>query len=1159
MKNICNHDRTSVVKFLELRHFLLCAGIGMAGLFLAADTAAGAGISAVWANEGGDKVAREELRVGNPNGRKVLNSCWNGTNIMIFGAKNEVVNFNLVIEAATQSATNVSVSFNMLTGPSNAVIQSAAVTSNGVFNWVGRNIELFYVRYLQIKGLSMMGNYDPRQSEFCVPARLRRPCGADGQALPGTTWQDRPDHDKFYPAIAVPLELVPTFTIAAGQNQSIWVDIYIPKGAVPGLYSGNLVVHEQGSADLPVPVQLTVYAFSLPDTPNAETMLTYTQANIDDRYLGSNNVYLDSATPLGQRGLLIQDRHHMLAHRHRISLMYDDKTIMGAGDSYYSNIPPVHSIGQLQGTLFTATNGYDGPGVNTPNGVMAIGNYASFSTDPQTSWSNADAVVSWFDQNAPDTTYFEYLIDEAPTGELVIANTWAQWIKNDPGIGKRLKSFLTMDIAKGILYAPDANIVCFTWCIVPPPQTPQTAQADADTILSTPGRELYCYNGERPANGAFITEEDGVALRVNPWAQFKKHISRYFYWESTYYYDFQVSGRYPNLFQDACTFGYESGEDPSLGESGYAHSNGDGVLFYPGTDTRYPQDSYGVDGPFASLRLKYWRRGIQDVDYLTMAANVDPAAVQQIVNSVIPDVLWEVGDPLTEVSWSTDPDVWEAARAQLAAIIARKIAPVVIGAEATGIVGNSFAFNIIASNNPTGYAALNLPAGLSVNATNGVISGTPTATGTVAVTISATNETGSGSATLTLTINPVLVPVITSSTNATATAGIPFRYDITATNYPTSFGATNLPPGLSIYKNTYAIMGTPASAGTNNIAISAANIAGSGTAVVVLTVYLPPLPVITSSNTATGTVGAWFSYDITATNPVTSFGAPNLPAGLALDPNSGIITGRPETDGTNDVTITASNAAGIATVTLTLTIAPRPPKGPYLGTPWPIPGLVEAENYNTGGEGVSYHDSDPGNNGGEYRNDDVDISSGGSGYAVGWTYGGEWLEYTVNVARPGTYKLSASVASALSGGSFNIEFNGVDATGPITVPNTGGWGSFTSVSTNVTLSAGTQVMRLVMDGSGIVGNFDWISFAGAGEVIKFVQAGMSVGSTNCCLGWSGATDVTNNFAMYRRTNLLAGSWQLVAPGIVRSGTGTNMWIDTNLFPQAFYRVAVPMQ
>jgi hypothetical protein len=53
--------------------------------------------------------------------------------------------------------------------------------------------------------------------------------------------------------------------------------------------------------------------------------------------------------------------------------------------------------------------------------------------------------------------------------------------------------------------------------------------------------------------------------------------------------------------------------------------------------------------------------------------------------------------------------------------------------------------------------------------------------------------------------------------------------------------------------------------------------------------------------------------------------------------------------------------------------------------------------------------------------------------------------------------------------------------------------------------------------------------------------------------------VTNNFAMYRRTNLLAGSWQLVAPGIVRSGTGTNMWIDTNLFPQAFYRVAVPMQ
>ena len=114
-----------------------------------------------------------------------------------------------------------------------------------------------------------------------------------------------------------------------------------------------------------------------------------------------------------------------------------------------------------------------------------------------------------------------------------------------------------------------------------------------------------------------------------------------------------------------------------MGETGGNYLNGDGVLFYPGTDVRYPEDSYGINGPFASLRLKHWRRGIQDVDYLTLAATIDPASTEEIVNTIIPRVLWEYGvsdpgDPtwvLTDISWSNDPDIWENARAKLADII----------------------------------------------------------------------------------------------------------------------------------------------------------------------------------------------------------------------------------------------------------------------------------------------------------------------------------------------------------------------------------------------------------------------------------------------------------------------------------------------------------
>ncbi len=87
--------------------------------------------------------------------------------------------------------------------------------------------------------------------------------------------------------------------------------------------------------------------------------------------------------------------------------------------------------------------------------------------------------------------------------------------------------------------------------------------------------------------------------------------------------------------------------------------------------------SHGVLGPFASLRLKHWRRGIQDVDYLTMAAAVDATRTAEILNQMIPKILWEYGandrsDPtwvLTDISWSIDPDQWEEARAALADII----------------------------------------------------------------------------------------------------------------------------------------------------------------------------------------------------------------------------------------------------------------------------------------------------------------------------------------------------------------------------------------------------------------------------------------------------------------------------------------------------------
>ena len=199
--------------------------------FITAVHPAHAVVSGVWADNGEDKVTRDELRAFS--GADVANSVWTGNGVSLFGAKNEVISFNLVLEAAGAGASNVSVSFDTLTGPGGTLIHSGSASGNGVFNWVGRNIELFHIGYLEIKGLSRLC-YNATYDERHVPKRFRRPWTGEGDGA--GTWADRSDHNKFYPDIAVPLELVRQFTIAADTNQSIWADIYIPKAATPGIY-----------------------------------------------------------------------------------------------------------------------------------------------------------------------------------------------------------------------------------------------------------------------------------------------------------------------------------------------------------------------------------------------------------------------------------------------------------------------------------------------------------------------------------------------------------------------------------------------------------------------------------------------------------------------------------------------------------------------------------------------------------------------------------------------------------------------------------------------------------------------------------------------------------------------------------------------------------
>ncbi len=430
----------------------------------------------------------------------------------------------------------------------------------------------------------------------------------------------------------------------AQSNQSIWIDTYIPSNSKTGTYAQTLALSIDGVV-VELPITFTIYSATLPDKPSinavGELYRTYYQEGAGTDI--SSQAWRD-----------MSQCYQKFAHQHRMVFIERIPKLLSEQqlDHYASTIEP-----SMTGDLFDPSSGYTGPGANTPVTVWRTPWPQTINADtidglsePEierfeelaTQWNNLVIDRQW-----PDNDYYAYVFDEVDG-----PSNFGDGIESRDDYITRIHAQIA-DVQASIDSGTDTVPIDLLWTSHSNPASwqgnpeqdltgvirlwaPNAGAADTKFLQERMqhGDKAWFYHFGHPAVGAHSINSSGIEMRTWGVIGARYGFQGQFMWALNLGND-DLPFREPQFHPD---------EDRS----------GNGVMVYPGNQL----NKIGFEkspGPIASMRLKAWRRGLQDAELYFLARERSSVQANALIQKQVPTAL---SDGFGDASWSSTSAHW---------------------------------------------------------------------------------------------------------------------------------------------------------------------------------------------------------------------------------------------------------------------------------------------------------------------------------------------------------------------------------------------------------------------------------------------------------------------------------------------------------------------